>query len=91
MQVTNTQLKAIISNIDTTRMFSVTFVKKNGDLREMNCMLGVTKHLRGGEQSYDPADYNLLTVFDVQKKDYRNINFAQLVKAKIDGVNYEVI
>ena len=91
MQVTNTQLKAIISNIDTTRMFSVTFVKKNGDLREMNCMLGVKKHLRGGEQSYDPAEHNLLTVFDVQKKDYRNINFAQLVKAKIDGVNYEVI
>lgn len=91
MQVTNTQLKAIISGIDNTRMFSVTFVKKNGDVREMNCMLGVTKHLRGGEQAYDPADYNLLTVFDVQKKDYRNINFAQLVKAKIDGVQYEVI
>ena len=91
MQVTNTQLKAIISNIDTTRMFSVTFVKKNGDLREMNCMLGVTKHLRGGEQSYDPAEHNLLTVFDLVKKDYRNINFTQLIAAKIDGVNYEVI
>lgn len=91
MQVTNTQLKAIISGIDTTHIFGVTFIKKNGDVRNMNCMLGVTKHLRGGEQSYDPAEHNLLTVFDVQKKDYRNINFAQLVKAKIDGVQYEVI
>lgn len=91
MQVTNTELKAIISAIDTTHIFGVTFIKKNGDVRDMNCMLGVKKHLRGGEQAYDPAEYNLLTVFDVQKKDYRNINFAQLVKAKIDGVQYEVV
>ena len=91
MQVTNTELKAIISAIDTTHIFGVTFIKKNGDVRDMNCMLGVTKHLRGGEQSYDPAEHNLLTVFDLVKKDYRNINFTQLIAAKIDGVNYEVI
>lgn len=90
MKTTNQQLKAIISGIQTTRMFSVTFVKKNGDLREMNCMLGVKKHLRGGEQGYDPAEHNLLTVYDLVAKDYRNINFAQLVGAKIDGVTYEV-
>lgn len=90
MNVTNQQLKDIISGIDNTRIFSVTFVKKNGEVREMNCMLGVTKHLRGGEQAYDPADYNLLTVFDVQKKDYRNINFTQLIAAKIDGEVYHV-
>lgn len=90
MDVTNQQLKAIINSIDTTRMFSVTFIKKNGDLREMNCMLGVKKHLRGGEQSYDPAEHNLLTVYDLVAKDYRNINFSQLIKAKIDGVEYEV-
>lgn len=91
MNVTNQQLKDIISGIDTTRMFSVTFVKKNGDLREMNCMLGVKKHLVGGQQSYDPADYNLLTVFDLVKKDYRNINFTQLIAAKIDGEVYHVV
>ena len=90
MKTTNQQLKAIISGIDNTRMFSVTFIKKNGDLREMNCMLGVKKHLRGGEQGYDPAEHNLLTVYDLVAKDYRNINFAQLVSAKIDGVSYEV-
>ena len=91
MNVTNQQLKDIISDIDNTRMFSVTFVKKNGDLREMNCMLGVKKHLRGGQQSYDPAEHNLLTVFDLVKKDYRNINFTQLVGAKIDGEVYHVV
>lgn len=91
MNVTNQQLKAIISGIETTRMFSVTFVKKNGEVRDMNCMLGVKKHLRGGQQSYDPAEYNLLTVFDLVKKDYRNINFTQLVGAKIDGEVYHVV
>lgn len=90
MKTTNQQLKDIISGIDNTRMFSVTFVKKNGEVREMNCMLGVKKHLRGGEQSYDPAEHNLLTVYDLVAKDYRNINFSQLIKAKIDGVEYEV-
>lgn len=91
MKTTNAQLKTIINSINTTRMFSVTFIKKNGDLREMNCMLGVTKHLRGGEQSYDPAEHNLLTVYDLVAKGYRNINFAQLIGAKIDGVVYEVV
>lgn len=91
MNVTNQQLKDIISGIDNTRMFSVTFVKKNGEVRDMNCMLGVKKHLRGGQQSYDPAEHNLLTVFDLVKKDYRNINLAQLIAAKIDGEVYHVV
>ena len=90
MKTTNAELKQIIEAIDDTRIFGVTFIKKDGSVRDMNCMLGVKKHLRGGSQGYNPADHNLLTVYDLVAKGYRNINVNQLVKATVNGVHYSV-
>ena len=34
----------------------VEFTKRTtGEVRQMNCRLGVKKHLKGGEQAYDPV------------------------------------
>lgn len=66
---------AILKAGENGRIFSVKFVKRtNNEIRTMNCRLGVTKHLKGGEQGYDPKDHNLITVWDLQKKAYRSIN-----------------
>lgn len=70
--------------------FSVKFIKKDGTEREMVARLGVKKHLKGGTMSYNPADYNLIPVFDVQKGDYRSISVNTLKQLKVDGVIYEV-
>lgn len=50
------------------KFFAVDFLKKNGELRHMVCRTGVTKHLRGGNKT---TGDKLVTVFDVQKKEYR--------------------
>lgn len=72
-------------------IFSVTFTKKDGTLRDMVCKLGVKKHLKGGEQAYDPTEYDLLCVFDMQKVAYRSISFDTLSRVKVGGIEFEVI
>jgi hypothetical protein len=80
------QIKELVGS----KIFSVTFVKKDGTLREMTCRVGVTKHLKGGELKYSPESLNYLTVFDMQAQDYRTININTLKKIKVDGVEYDL-
>ena len=80
------QLKELLGN----KIFSVVFQKKDGSIREMVCRLGVTKHLKGGELSYNPEDFNYLTVFDMQKQEYRTINVNTLRQIKFEGVTYDI-
>lgn len=70
--------------------FSAEFTKKDGTTRKMIARLGVTKHLKGGNKSYNDQDFNHLTVFDVQKKQYRVINLNTLKQLKIRGKVIEV-
>ena len=68
---------------------TVVFVKRtNGELRTMNCRLGVKKHLKGGELKYNPKDYDLLTTFDMQKKDYRCISLDAVKTVTAAGITY---
>jgi len=54
------------------KIFTVTFIKKDGSLRTLNGRLGVTKHLKGGSSTLDPNQY--ITVFDLKTKAYRAVN-----------------
>ena len=82
-------------NIDKIRelagnnIFTATFVKKNGEVRVMNCRLNVKKHLKGGGLKYDAKARNLLPVFDMQKEAYRMINISTLIELKINGEVYK--
>lgn len=70
-------------------IFTATFVKRTDEQdRTMNCRLGVTKALKGGELAYDPAAYNLRVVYDVQKRAYRMINLDTLDKIKCGGYTF---
>lgn len=73
-----------------SKIFTVEFYKKDGTLRKMNCRLGVKAHLKGGEKTWNPEDYNSLTVFDMQSQGYRTINLNTLKSLKLDGVTYEL-
>ena len=46
------------------RIFSVTFLKSNGDLREMTCRLGVRKGVTGAGLKFDPASRGLRVVHE---------------------------
>ena len=71
-------------------IFSVVFLKKNGELRHMKCRFGVKKHLKGGDLSFNPLERSLLVVFDMQKKGYRMINLETLMSINMKGVEYNV-
>ena len=74
-------------------IFSIQFEKRNGTLRNMIARLGVWKGQGGDESnsrpgavvSYDPSDYNLKTVFDMQIQQYRNIATDRVTMIAIGG------
>lgn len=75
------------------KVFSVQFVKKDGSLRDMNCRLKVKSHWKtedGSGRKYDPADYKLICVFDMQKEEYRSVNVETLRQVKAGGQVYTV-
>lgn len=84
MQKLMTEIKETIGN----KIFSVSFVKKDGTLRDMVCRFGVTKHLKGGEMNHDPKELGHLVVFDMQKEAYRTINFNTIKQIKFEGKTY---
>lgn len=73
------------------RIFSARFRKKDGTIRDMVCRLGVKSKLKGGKRRYNPADYNLVCVYDMQKEGYRSIPFARLTNLTVDGTAFEVL
>jgi len=83
--------KELINN-SNGRIFSSLFIKKDGTHRLMNARLKVTKHLKedAKKRPYDPSKYNLLTVFDMQKKSYRMINIETLQTLIINKKIYNV-
>lgn len=66
-------------------IFTAINVKKNGEIRKYICRMGVKKYLSGGELPYDPAEKDLLPIFDMRKKEYRMINLKTLRYLKIRG------
>jgi hypothetical protein len=85
MNLTIEKAKELVGN----KIFTVEFVKLNGEVRKMTARLGVTKHLKGGSLGYDAKSKNLLSVFDMVKKQYRMINFDSIIYLKVDVVIYE--
>lgn len=73
------------------RVFGVTFVKKNGDVRDMGARLGVKKGVTGAGMKYNPADHDLITAFDMTKKNFRMINLQTLQRLTLDKETYEIV
>jgi hypothetical protein len=70
----------------------VEFIKRTtGELRKMNCRLGVQKNLTGAGMGYDPIKKNLMTVWDVQKNGYRMINLESVQAVRVNGVRFSVV
>lgn len=73
------------------KIFSVTFVKRTtGEVRHMNCRLGVKSYLKGGELRFNPKKKNLIVVFDMQKKAYRMINLDTAYEIIIEHKKYRI-
>jgi len=74
------------------KIFSSTFIKKNGEYRLMTARLKVTKGLKENAkpQPYEPSKYNLLCVYDMTKQSYRMINLNTLLTLSINKNTYTI-
>ena len=83
MTYTLSRLMADMVANSSGKFVTVTFYKKNGDIRVMNCRLGVTKHLKGGQSTLDKEKF--LIVYDMVKKGYRAIDKDFIVSVTMAG------
>ena len=82
--LTNEEKSKYIQEKVQGKIFSVSFIKKDGTERNMVCRLGVQKYLSGGKSVNDPSKY--LTVFDMQKNAYRNVALETIYRLRCKDV-----
>jgi hypothetical protein len=67
------------------KFFTIEFIKNDGTIRKMNARLGVNKYVNGKGKKFNDDDYNLMTVYDVKKKEYRSFKLDKLKSIKFKG------
>lgn len=67
------------------KIFTVTFIKKDGTTRVMNARRGVKKGVTGVGLKYNPAEKGLVTVYDMQKRQFRSVNVDTITTIKSHG------
>jgi hypothetical protein len=80
--------KQLFKEMTSGKIFTAQFIKKDGSRRLINCRTNVKKFTNGKGLNFDPIARNLLTVYDLKKKDYRFINLSTLISVKIKGKEY---
>jgi len=79
-------MKGFIEQAKSGKVFTVEFIKKNGELRVMNARLGVKKGTNGQGMKYKPTERGLLPVYDMQNGGFRMINFKTIKSITMEGV-----
>ena len=87
--ITKEEAKKLIHDTNG-QIFRAKFTKKDGSLREMVCRLGVRKYVTGVGRSFNPSDYELIGVFDMQNDGHRMINVKTLEALTIQGKEYKI-
>jgi len=95
--VTLTRLEArqIIESTNG-KLFGVTFAKKNGDIRDMACRIGVAKGVKGTserDRRLEDLQHGVMTVYDFnadfkqnnEKGGFRRINMSALKRIQFAG------
>ena len=90
--------KELLKEMNSGKIFTAQFIKKDGSIRIINARTGVKKGNKGIGLSFDPIAKNLLPVVDLQllkkvediNKAKRFINLSTVVWVQISGVKYWV-
>ena len=77
----------IIDVINSGKIFTACFTKKDGSERVMNCRTGVKKYITGRGKRFT-LKKNLKRVYDLKEKGYRMINLNTLKWVKAEGNKY---
>lgn len=91
--VTHRQARELIESAKKSgRIFSVVFYKRtDNSRREMVCRGKVYAGVLGVGLKYDPADHELISVFDMQKRAFRMISADTIETLKINGLTFTVV
>lgn len=73
------------------RIFTATFIKKDGSLRMMNCRKGVHKDLKGGVNKAAANNPNYQIVFDMQIGEYRMLNLDTVQEIKFQKERWKLL
>lgn len=82
------QIDDILNKIGS-HFFSVVFIKKNGEERQLNGHLKVKKYTKGGRSTIAGHD-NLVSVWDRQIREYRAFDKGRVKKIIANGEEYIV-
>lgn len=88
--ITQQEAKKMLSSYRKGHFFTVTFTKKDGSNRVMNCRRGVHKGVVGVGLKYNPEQHNLLTVWDAGSREFRMVNMETVSSITMDGRQYQV-
>jgi WYL_2, Sm-like SH3 beta-barrel fold len=80
----------LLDLVSNGKIFFVEFTKKDGTIRRMTCRRNVRKNLTGKGMSYRPLGKGFLTVYDMDKGEYRLINLLEITKFTINKNKYIV-
>lgn len=81
-------IKQLLKEMQSGKIFTAEFIKKDNTKRVINCRTKVSKYVKGVGLSFDPKAKNLLTVYDLQIKKYRFINLSKLISVTIKQKKY---
>lgn len=90
MKISKSTATAMIKG-SSGKVFGVSFVKRTtGEVRTMSARTGVRKYITGEGLKFSPSQYNLVTVFDMNKRAYRMVNLEGVTGLNMEGATYEV-
>ena len=72
------------------KIFNVTFVQLNGNIRNITARLGVKKHLKNKGFSHDPVSKGNLTVYSLSDEGYRTVKIGNILRIKCNGEVYGI-
>jgi hypothetical protein len=84
-------VKAFVDDLGDGHFFSIVYEKRDGELRRAIGRLGVTKHLKGGEATYNGSDGKAgnISYFDTEAQEYRCFNQERVLSLKGNGMLLE--
>ena len=69
-------------------IFSTTFVKKDNTIRTLTSRTGKKYTPTGRKPPYKASDYNLISLYDMRKKEFRMLNLNTLITLSINKTKY---
>lgn len=86
-KLSNKELRDLVENTKG-RIMKVQFIKKDNSERTMICRLGVRKALVGVGKNWSYE--HIVTVYDMQKHQYRSIDLNRLKSLRCGKIEYKV-